>query len=131
MKKGKMILSVSIGGIAFILSMVMFTQFKTVEETDITGIEVMREAELRTELASWKNKYKEAILKLNETESKINDYNLEIENSNDITTLLEKELVEAKKYAGFTDVIGQGIVVTLKDTDKCRYRSRRFNFTCK
>ena len=37
----------------------MFAQFKTVEETDITGIEKAREAELQSMLASWKTKYEE------------------------------------------------------------------------
>ena len=39
---------ISIGAIALILTMVLFIQFKTVKETDITAIETMREAELRT-----------------------------------------------------------------------------------
>lgn len=116
MKKGKNIVTVSIGCIAFVLTMIMFTQFKTVEETDITGIEVMREAELRTELSSWKNKYKDATVKLSEIENKINGYNNEIQNSNDITALLEDELNEARMYAGLTDVSGEGIIVTLSDT---------------
>lgn len=114
-KKGKRVLTLSIGCTAFILTMVMFTQFKTVKETDITGIEIMREAELRTELAAWKSKYEEAKLKLEETETKIEEYNNEIQNSNDITELLQRELDEAKKYAGYTDVSGEGIIVTLQD----------------
>ena len=73
-KKGKIILTISIGLTAFILVMVMFTQFKTVEQTDITGIETMREAELRTELASWKSRYEDANAKIEETEQKIDEY---------------------------------------------------------
>ena len=57
--KGKIVMIISVACTALILSMVMFTQFKTVEKTDITAIETMRETELRTELASWKQKYEE------------------------------------------------------------------------
>ena len=57
--KGKITLAISIGCVAFILTMIIFTQFKTVEETDITAIETMRETELREEIASWKTKYDE------------------------------------------------------------------------
>ena len=57
--KGKYIMIISIGLVALILTFVMFVQFKTVEQTDITAIETMRETELRTELADWKNKYEE------------------------------------------------------------------------
>ena len=116
-KKGKIILMITIGLTAFILTMVMFTQFKTVQETDITGIETMREAELRTELASWKSKYEDALSKIEETESKIEEYNEEIENNNDLTEILTEELEEAEMYAGYTDLQGQGIIITLEDSD--------------
>jgi uncharacterized protein YlxW (UPF0749 family) len=115
-KKGKISISISIGLTAFVLVVIMFTQFKTVEETDITGIETMREAELRTELASWKSKYEEVTEKLEETQSKIDEYTEEINDNNNITSLLEEELDEAKTYAGYTDVTGEGIIVTLKDS---------------
>ena len=59
-----MILSISIGCTALILSMIMFTQFKTIDQTDIVAIETMRETELRTELAEWKAKYEEAETKV-------------------------------------------------------------------
>ncbi len=117
-KKGKIILTVSIGLTAFILVMIMFAQFKTVQETDITGIETMREAELRTELASWKSKYEEVNTKIDETESKIEEYNQELQNNNDLTALLQEELNEAKMYAGYTDLTGEGIIITLSDNDK-------------
>jgi len=116
-KKGKISLTISISLTAFILVLVMATQFKTVEETYITGIEVMREAELRTELASWKSKYEDAILKVNETENKIIEYTTELENNNNIINLLQKELDEARAYACYTDLNGEGIVVTLEDND--------------
>lgn len=117
-KKGKVILTVSIGLTAFILVMIMFAQFKTVQETDITGIETMREAELRTELASWKSKYEEVNTKIEETEGKIEEYNNELQNNNDLTNLLQDELNEAKMYAGYTDLTGEGIIITLSDNDK-------------
>ena len=116
-KKGKIILTISIGLTAFILVMVMFTQFKTVEQTDITGIETMREAELRTELASWKSRYEDANAKIEETEQKIDEYTEQIQSNNDLTTLLSEELEEARMYAGYTNLTGPGIIITLSDTD--------------
>lgn len=116
-RKGKIVMSISIGCVVFILVVVMFTQFKTVQEIDITGIETMREAELRTELATWKSKYEEVLDKTEETENKIEEYTTEIENNNDLTELLTSEVEEAKNYAGYTDVEGKGIIITLEDTD--------------
>ena len=76
--KGKVTMTISVGCTALILTMIMFTQFKTVDETDITAIETMRETELRTELASWKDKYEEIETKIEDTENKISEYKQEI-----------------------------------------------------
>ena len=73
--KAKITLSICMGFTALILTMVMFTQFKTVDQTDITAIETMRETELRTELTSWKTKYEDIETKIEERDSKINEYN--------------------------------------------------------
>ncbi len=108
---------ISIGAIALILTMVLFIQFKTVKETDITAIETMREAELRTELASWKAKYDEIAIKLQDTEDKISNYRNDIENNEKNSELLEQELIETEKYLGYTELKGEGIIVKLDDTD--------------
>lgn len=108
---------ISIGAIALILTMVLFIQFKTVKETDITAIETMREAELRTELASWKAKYDEIAIKLQDTEDKISNYRNDIENNKKNSELLEQELIETEKYLGYTELKGEGIIVKLDDTD--------------
>lgn len=115
--KAKITLTICIGCTALILTAVMFTQFKTVDQTDITAIETMREAELRTELASWKTKYEDIETKMEERDSKINEYKQELNNGANSLKILEDEVKEAEGYLGYTDVEGEGIVVTLKDTD--------------
>ena len=117
-KKASKSLIISIAITSFVLGLTMVIQFKTVTETDIAGIELMREAELRTELASWKSKYEDATLKIEETNNKIEEYSKEIEENNNISELLAREVREAEIIAGYTDVIGPGIIITLEDTDK-------------
>lgn len=116
--KEKIILSISIGLVALILTMVLFTQFKTVEETDITAIEIMRETELREELASWKAKYEEIETKLDEREQRIEEYKQELNNNENAMQLLQSEVKEAETYLGFTELQGEGIVVTLTDNEE-------------
>lgn len=122
-KKASKSLVISIALTAFVLGLTMAIQFKTVTETDIVGIEVMREAELRTELASWKSKYEDATLKIEEDDRKIEEYTQEIEDNNNISELLEREVSEAEIIAGYTDVSGPGIIVTLEDSDKMQITS--------
>ena len=61
--KNRLVFAIIIGFTALIFTMVMFTQFKTVDQTDISAIETMREAELRAELSASKTKYKEIVTK--------------------------------------------------------------------
>ncbi|MCR5186462.1 MAG: DUF881 domain-containing protein [Clostridia bacterium] len=114
-KKIKM--SISIGFVAFVLIVLMYVQFKTVEETDITAIETMRETELRTELASWKSKYEELTAKMTETEMRINEYREKVDDEQNATQLLASEVKEAESYLGLTALQGEGIIITLSDDD--------------
>ena len=93
----------------------MFTQFKTIEQTDIVAIETMRETELRTELAEWKAKYEEVQTKLEDTNHKIEEYQTQMTSEKDAAELLKQEVNDAHKFLGYTDVQGEGIVITLED----------------
>ena len=116
--KGKGTLTIVLGFVCFILVAVMFAQFKTVEKTDITSIEAMRESELRTTLTNWKTKYEETEKKLQETNEKIVEYKEKGVNNQETLELLEKELQEANLLLGKTDVTGKGVVVTLSDNNE-------------
>ena len=96
---------------------VMFMQFRTIEETDITEIENMRETELRTVLAEWKSKYEEIETKLDETNRKIKEYNEKIDKNEEASELIDKELEQSNLIIGNTNVQGEGIVITLKDKE--------------
>lgn len=89
-------MTISIGCVALILTMLMFTQFKTVDETDIMAIETMRETELRSELANWKEKYEAVDLELQEREQRISEYKNELNNGANSAELLTAEVKEAK-----------------------------------
>lgn len=94
---------------------VMFMQFRTVEETDITEIENMREAELKKTLAEWKSKYEEANTKLSETNQKISEYQEKIVKNEAASEVVDKELKQSNVNVGKTDVVGEGVIVTLND----------------
>ncbi len=116
--KGKVTMTICVACTALILTMIMFTQFKTVDETDITAIETMRETELRSELASWKEKYEEIETKLAEVDGKITEYRKELDENANSSTVLQEEVKEAETYLGYTSLQGQGIIVTLKDREQ-------------
>lgn len=115
--KGKGTITIVLGIIFFILVAVMFMQFKTVSQTDITSIEMMRETELRSELANWKNKYEDINKKLEETNKKLEEYKETSNENKNASVLLIDELKQARKNLGLTDVVGPGIIVTLRDSE--------------
>lgn len=117
-KKGKIIMTTTIGLICFILTYVMFMQFKVVEETDITQIENARESELKEKLASWNEKYEDVEAKVIESEQTLKEYKEKKETNQEASELVQRELEQAKQLVGITDVKGDGIVITLKDTEE-------------
>ena len=117
MKRQKIYIAVIIGLVTMVLVGVMFAQFKTIEETDITGIETAREAELRTMLSSWKEKYEETAQRLTETQNTIDEYKRTMESNEASSEILEQELEQTNLLLGKTDVVGDGVIVTLTDND--------------
>ena len=116
-KKGKITMVITIGIACFVLALVMTMQFKIVNETDITSIENMREAELRTELANWKSKYEETNQKYEETIAKIEEYKNKSESNVETEKIMEEELEQVDMSLGKTDLQGEGIEVILRETD--------------
>ena len=115
MNKEKKIISITIGLICFIIVYVMMIQFKTVRQTDISGIEYMRETELRDALANWKTKYEEVQLQLEDVNKKILEYEEKRESDEETQKLLADDLLNANMILGKTDVEGQGIILTIQD----------------
>lgn len=116
MKKGQITITITIGLVVIILTAVMFIQFKTINQTDITSLENMREDELRTEIRNVKQKVEEVTKKIEETNAKIVEYEEVISSNKQASELLAKELEQQNNILGKNDVKGNGIVVTLTDT---------------
>ena len=103
--------------ICVVLVSVMLMQFRTVEQTDITEIETMRESELRALLSDWKTRYEDVAKQLEDTNKRIEEYNKTIEDNEAAADLIDDELTESNILVGKTDVYGEGVEVTLSDGD--------------
>lgn len=117
MRKEKLIVSISIGIICIILIAVIFAQFKTVEEADITGISTAREDELKTMLSTWKAKQEELQEKLDDTKLRIQEYKDRISSNEASEELLQEELEQTNLLTGQTEVVGEGVIITVKDNE--------------
>lgn len=110
-------MTITIGIACFVLVLVMFMQFKIVNETDITSIENMRETELRTELANWKSRYDETNAQYEETQKTIEEYKQTKESNEETEKLVDEELATVNMNLGKTNVEGEGIEVILRETE--------------
>lgn len=117
LEKAKITMYITIGIVCLILGLIMSAQFKVVEQIDVTSIETMRESELRTELASWKQKYEELNDKYHDTLAKISEYKETSESYDETYQLLKKELRELNQLLGYIDVQGEGIIITIRDDE--------------
>ncbi len=117
--KNRVIMTMIIWGVCLVLFAVMFMQFRTIEETDITEIENMREAELRTAISEWKSKYEETAKQLEANQKSIDEYQQKIEQNGEASELVDKDLEkESNMILGKTDVYGEGVIITLSSTNE-------------
>lgn len=103
--------------VCIVLVSVMLMQFRTVEQTDITEIENMRESELRVALADWKTRYEEVSAQLEDVNKRIGEYNQRIADNEEASELVDEELNESNILVGKTDVEGEGVIITINNTD--------------
>ena len=116
MKKGKKIMTITIGLMAFVLSTIIFIQFKTISSTNIVELENMREDQLTQEIVTQKSQYEETRSKYEETLAKMKEYQESMSTEKEALDVLVQEVKETNDLLGKNDVVGQGIIVTLEDT---------------
>ena len=116
MKKGKLIMTIIIGLMCLILTMLIFMQVKTISQTNISELEIMRESELKTEITALKTKYEETAIKIKETNEKILEYEEAATEGKEASMLLQKELKETEDLLGKNSVTGEGIIIRMSDT---------------
>ena len=120
-KKEQLIISIIIGLMFFVLTLIIFMQFKTISYTDINALETMQESELRAELTAIKTKYTETMEQLKETTAMIKEYEETINTDKEAAVLLESELEKSRNILGKNAVQGEGIIVTLTDVEVGKY----------
>ena len=120
-KKEQLIISIIIGLMFLVLTLIIFMQFKTISYTDINALETMQESELRAELTAIKTKYTETMEQLKETTAMIKEYEETINTDKEAAVLLESELEKSRNLLGKNAVQGEGIIVTLTDVEVGKY----------
>ena len=108
-----MIITISI--VCFLLTTIIFMQFKVAQKTKETNIDIMQEAELRQQLSNWKTKYEETRKKTEEISNTLETYKKESTSDSKTQEALEKELNTLEQALGKTDVEGEGVIISLRE----------------
>lgn len=123
MKKGKFIVTVTIGFMCLILTALIFMQVKTISQTDISELEIMRESELKTEITALKTKCDEVEIKIKETNEKILEYEEASLEGKEASELLQAELKETEDLLGKNSVSGEGIIIKMANSGSTQVNS--------
>lgn len=115
MNKSKIVVSITIGIMSFMMIYIMLIQFNIVNEYDGEEIELMRETELKETLASYKEKSEEINNQIIDTNTKIEEYQKNEKSEEDAIALLEQEVEQKNMLLGQTDVQGEGIIITMNN----------------
>jgi len=120
-KSSNMTLTITVGVIALFLVSSIIIQSKSVEEYKQSNIEGLRDDELKTQIATYKSKYEEAVNKTNDNMNKIQEYQNTTKENKQSANLIDEELEDTNKLLGLTEVTGKGLIITLKDTEYSNY----------
>lgn len=118
MNKSKAIMYTTIGLMSLILVYVMFIQFRLVNENDNQEVAFMRETELKETLAKYKEDYGKVQEEIIGVQEKIEEYKKNEKSEEETIKLLEEELQDTNMKIGLTDVEGEGITITIENTEE-------------
>ncbi len=121
--KGKWSLSIITGLVALLLVASIFIQFKTVDQSSQLDVEGLRDEELKTQISSYKSKYEQAVEQDSENQNKIVEYSSTASENKESSNILNDEYNESQQLLGLTNVEGEGVTITLEDTDVATYTS--------
>lgn len=115
--KNKTQVGIALGLMCILLTSAIVIQLNTIEEaTNIVGTSYAEE-ELKEEVLKWKEDYEKIYTELEEKEEELEKARQESTKENSKLTQLQEELNQLNKLLGLTEVIGEGIVLTIKDND--------------
>lgn len=110
-------ISIILGVMCFFLTASIVIQMNTVSKSSTTVGKTLVENELRDSVLRWKQKYEKAYEKLDKTELELNSLREQVSSTDENYSGLSTKLQNYNSLLGNTELIGKGIVITIKDGD--------------
>ena len=118
MKKWK--IALTLGIVCCVLTIAICIQLKTIDNTETTVSKTLTSNELRDQVLKWKEKYDKASSDLEKSEQNLETVRLQATQNDQTAISKEEEIKLDNTLLGLTDVIGNGIIITLKDNNSVK-----------
>ena len=115
MKKWK--IALTFGIVCFVLTIAICIQLKTIDDTNSTVSQTLTSNDLRDQILKWKEKYDKASADLEKSEVRLEEIRQKSVQNDESAIYKEEEIKLDNTLLGLTDVIGNGIIITLKDNN--------------
>lgn len=109
--------SIILGLMCFFLTAGIVIQINTVSKSTTTVGKTLVENELRDSVLRWKQKYENAYEKLEEKEKVLNALRDQVSSTDETHSGMSTKLARYNALLGNTEVVGKGIIITVKDGD--------------
>ncbi len=113
--ENKLKIGLILGTMCAFLTAGIVIQVKTVKSSVTTVGKTQTENELRDSVLRWKEKYNNAYEKLEKKETELEQLRKDVSNSNESGKGLSNKLEKYNLLLGRNDLIGKGVIITLKD----------------
>ena len=108
---------IALGIPLFFLSLLLIAQLKSVSNTEEV-IQGKREVELADTLVNLQSKYDDLKDKYDESQKIVEEYKTNSATNEELMNSMDNTIQNLSVRAGSTDLVGEGIVITLSDGDK-------------
>lgn len=126
--KNKRSIAIMAALVTVLLVSTIIIQFKSVDQYKKSDLESLREDELKTQIASYKSKYEETQQQYQENQNKIADYDTTSKENKQTSNLVDDELEQTEALLGLTNVKGEGVVITLTDSEDDHFTSENIRY---
>lgn len=110
-------IAITLGIVCIILTMAICVQINTVSNTNTMVAQTFAENSLRDEVLKWQEKYDNISKELNNSEKSLDKIRADA-TKNDSTYLdIEEQITLNNNLLGMTNLVGQGIEITVKDSN--------------
>lgn len=128
MDKNKVNISILLGIMCLFLTIGICVQVKTVNESSTKIGRTQAENELRDNVLKWKEKYDNTYNKMDKAEKELEKLREDASKDNDDSINLSETLEDYNNLLGYTELIGKGVIITLKDGDSAITKGLATNY---